>query len=105
MSVSQTSFGFNAVKSRSTTLGATGESWFESVVLTRNFLCEIAWIPRPFMIFATVFSEQGWPRITDSACIRGEPYRFFTAAWIVRITAANSSRRFSLTLSCRSTQS
>ena len=105
MSASQISFGFAAAKSRSTTLGATGKSWFESVVLTRNFLCEIARIPSPFMIFATAFTEQEWPRATNSACIRGEPYRFFTALWIARISAANSSRRFSLTLGCRSTQS
>ncbi len=102
MSLNQISFGFNAVKSRSTTFAAIGKSWFESVVPTRNFLCEIAWIPSHFMIFATAFTEQEWPRATNSACIRGEPYRFFTAVWIVRISAANSSRRFSRTLGCRS---
>ena len=104
MSLNQTSFGFAAVKSRSTTFAAMGKSWFESVVQTRNFLCEIAWIPSPFMIFATAFTEQGWPRATNSACIRGDPYLFFTAAWIVRISAVNSSRRFSVTLGCRSIQ-
>ena len=47
MSASQISFGFVALNSWSTKFAATGESWFESVVLTRNFLCEIARIPRP----------------------------------------------------------
>ena len=42
MSAGQISFGFVAANFRSTEFAATGESWSESVVLTRNFLCEIA---------------------------------------------------------------
>jgi len=42
MSASQISFGFVAVNSWSTRFAAMRESWFESVVLTRNFLCGIA---------------------------------------------------------------
>jgi len=56
------------------------------------------------MIFATVFREHACPRATNSACIGSEPYRFYTAVWIVRISAAISSRRFSVTLGCRSLQ-
>ena len=105
MSAGRISFGFAAVKSRFTAFAATGESRFESVVQTRNFLCETARIPSPFMIFATAFTERGWPRATDSARIRGEPYRFFTAPWIVQISPPNSPRRFSRTLGCRWTRS
>ena len=49
MSASQISFDFNAVKSRFTAFAAMGESRFESVVQTQNFLCEIARIPSPFV--------------------------------------------------------
>ena len=57
MSLNQISFGLVAVKSWSSSLLATGNSWFESVVRTRNLRCEIAWIPSDFMTFATVFTE------------------------------------------------
>jgi hypothetical protein len=56
------------------------------------------------MSFATVFSEQAWPRAFSSAVIRGLPYRCFTSAWASSIAPPSSCRHRSVGLSGREAQ-
>ena len=72
MSAAQARSGAPGSKSRARTFSATGRSWLESVV-TRNFRFVLAAIPSRRMSRATVFTQQGTPRATNSARIRGLP--------------------------------
>ena len=90
MSASHTWFGFVAVKSRFKTLSATGNSWFESVVPTRNLRWEIARIPSDFITLATVLTRNSSPRPRSPAWTLGDPYRPRRAAWTARTLTPRS---------------
>ncbi len=72
-SASLTSLGFVAVKSRSKTLSATGNSWSESVVPTRNLRWEIARMPSDFIASATAWTQHLSPPSASTVCTRGDP--------------------------------
>jgi len=69
MSADQASSGPAGSKSRSRRFYATGRLWLESVVRTNRFGA-FARIPRPFMSFATMFSEHAQPPPVQ---LRGHP--------------------------------
>ena len=76
-SATHDAFGSSGSNARPNTFPATGSAWFESVVW-RNFRFVFAAIPASRMTRATVFTQHPCPRATNSAWIRGLPYRAFT---------------------------
>ena len=103
MSATHDAFGSSGSNSRSSTFSATGSAWFESVVCP-NFASSLAAIPASRMTLATKFTQHACPRATNSAWIRGLPYRAFTSAWIRVTSAVSSSRRSSAALGGRDRQ-
>ena len=64
----------------------------------------MAAIPASRMTRATMFTQHVVPRATNSAWIRGLPYRPFTSAWIAATCPASSSRRTAAALGSRDRQ-
>jgi len=103
MSAAHATFGPDGVKSRFSTLVATGGSCRESVVRTNRFAVRPR-IPCVFISVATTFSESSKPRWFNSAVMRGLPSQWRTSARMSVMAATNSCRRWSVTLGCRSSQ-
>ena len=72
MSATHDSFGDAGSNCRSRRFSATGRSCLESVV-QRNFLAVLAAMPLSRINLATVFTQQGRLRATNSAWMRGLP--------------------------------
>jgi hypothetical protein len=68
-----------------------GFEWFESVVLTRNFLLVLARRPMSLMCFATVSMPTGIPRPLRTWNTLGEPCVFFEPMKIPSIFLLRSS--------------